>query len=41
MGRGRVGEVMGDAMEGEQTVFTVGEEEGGLVSWENGKADVQ
>lgn len=30
-----------DPVGGEQTVSTVGEEEGALISWEDGKADVQ
>lgn len=39
----RVGEFggrYGDTVEGKQTVFTKGEGEGGLISWEDGEVDV-
>lgn len=36
----RLGEDMGDTVEGKQTVFTKGEGEGGLISWEDGEVDV-
>lgn len=36
-----MGEGKRDTVEGVQTASTVGEEEGALMGWEDGKADVQ
>lgn len=42
VGRGwvRLGGDMGDTVEGEKTVFTMGEDKRGLISWEDGEVDV-
>lgn len=36
----RLGKDMGDTVEGEQTVLTVGEGKGRLINWEDGEVDV-